>query len=214
MNALRTAIGSFKADGRACERSLALAAASVTVGEEALVSLGFDLAARHDNDPSRIYELVLQSYLFLGFPRMLAAAYVFAEQFPGFKRDAGTGPISNVEAKAWYESGISLCRQIYGDSFDRLQSRVTDIAPEVFRWMIVEGYGKVLSREALPIVDRELCIIAFLMMENRPKQLHSHIHGAINVGAGKSVIRAVVTDIGDAAGAGYRSAEELLSKLM
>jgi 4-carboxymuconolactone decarboxylase len=49
--------------------------------------------------------------------------------------------------------------------------------------MVVEGYGKVLARPGLPLVMRELCIVAILAVTGASKQLYSHLRGALNVGA-------------------------------
>ncbi len=79
--------------------------------------------------------------------------------------------------------------------------------------MILEGYGKVLSRENLPLITRELSIVAFLTMENRVRQLHSHILGALNVGASEALVKSVVDDLGSSAGDGYNSALQILDKV-
>ena len=49
--------------------------------------------------------------------------------------------------------------------------------------MLVEGYGKVLGRPGLALVMRELCIVATLAVTGASKQLHSHLRGALNIGA-------------------------------
>ncbi|MEA1981713.1 MAG: hypothetical protein U9N54_12185, partial [candidate division Zixibacteria bacterium] len=94
-----------------------------------------------------------------------------------------------------------------------LKTKVEKIAPEIFRWMVFEGYGKVLSRSELNIKDRELSIIVFLMMENMVKQLHSHILGALNVGVEINLIKQVIEDIGQSAGDGYLAAVDILTKV-
>ena len=58
--------------------------------------------------------------------------------------------------------------------------------------MIVEGYGKVLSRPALDLPRRELCIVAACAASKQDRQLHSHLHGALNVGVEPSVIDAAI----------------------
>ncbi|MFM8772019.1 MAG: carboxymuconolactone decarboxylase family protein, partial [Candidatus Kapaibacterium sp.] len=50
-------------------------------------------------------------------------------------------------------------------------------------WMIIEGYGKTLSRKGLPVLERELCIVCMLAALDKPAQLYSHVRGAFNVGA-------------------------------
>lgn len=49
--------------------------------------------------------------------------------------------------------------------------------------MVVEGYGKVLGRPGLDLPVRELCIVALLAVLGAPRQLHSHLRGALNAGA-------------------------------
>jgi 4-carboxymuconolactone decarboxylase len=49
--------------------------------------------------------------------------------------------------------------------------------------MIAEGYGKVLSRPGLDLARRELCVIAACAAGGHARQLHAHLHGALNVGA-------------------------------
>ena len=87
------------------------------------------------------------------------------------------------------------------------------LAPDIFRWMIIEGYGKVLSRQILNIVDRELAIVAALMVDNRQKQLYSHMKGALNAGASEDLLKSVITDISHAAPDGYRSYQDIFVKM-
>ena len=60
---------------------------------------------------------------------------------------------------------------------------VERLHPALDRWMVEEGYGKVLSRGATDERTRELCIVALLGAANHERQLHSHLSGALNVGA-------------------------------
>jgi 4-carboxymuconolactone decarboxylase len=58
--------------------------------------------------------------------------------------------------------------------------------------MIVEGYGKVLSRAGLDLGRRELCIMAACAASGQDRQLHSHLHGARNVGVPDDAIGAAL----------------------
>ena len=49
--------------------------------------------------------------------------------------------------------------------------------------MVEEGYGKVLSRPPMGEITRELCIVSLLGAAGHDRQLHSHLLGALNVGA-------------------------------
>ena len=195
------------------ERTLALFSAVITFDETELTVRTIKRAVALGLERSKLYEIILQSYLFLGFPRMLQAADTLNQVLPLKLLSAEFSQINEKEAENWHLEGINLCKSIYQEKYEPLKDKVMDMAPEVFRWMVHEGYGKVLSRKKLSIITRELSIIAFLMMENRERQLHSHIYGARNVGASSELISCVINDIGDAAGAGFVTAKNIMEKL-
>ncbi len=194
-------------------RSLALFSAAIAVGRTEILSEAVALGIRYSLRHDQLYEVLLQSYLFLGYPRMLIAAEVLGSAFPDSQRNSMLRPYDNDESAAWFDNGTELCRRVYGDSYEPLKARVESVAPEVFRWMIVEGYGKVLSRPGLDVIDRELSIVSSLVIENRPMQLFSHMKGALNVGASGQLLQTVVDDIGSVAGEGYRNALAIMDRL-
>jgi 4-carboxymuconolactone decarboxylase len=63
--------------------------------------------------------------------------------------------------------------------------------------MITEGYGKVLSRPGLDLMRRELCIVAACAAAGQERQLHSHLHGTLNVGVPANVVDEAVEAIAD-----------------
>jgi alkylhydroperoxidase/carboxymuconolactone decarboxylase family protein YurZ len=205
-------LASFDPDTDRCPRILALYSAAVAVADEPVLIAALEMARRLDIDYRPLYECTLQSYLFLGFPRMLIAAEQLAKYFPGEGKSTLLEKVSAEESEQWFRDGVSLCRKVYSDNYEPLKARVESFAPDIFRWMILEGYGKVLSRDDVGIVDRELSIIAILMMENKIKQLHSHILGARNVGAKERLIRQVIEDVGLAAGDGYATALAIIAR--
>ena len=194
-------------------RVTSLFAASLAAADCDTITQSIRVARSSGVAREQLYEVILQSYLFLGFPRMLIGAGELDTNWPvESRRPTMTEAISPDEATAWFENGLSLCRKIYGDSFEPLRERVERIAPEAFRWMIIEGYGKVLSRNGLALIDRELCIIGSLIIENRPDQLHSHLRGAINAGASQQLVKTVLDDLGEPAGEGYQTALKLFAE--
>ena len=194
-------------------RTFSQIAAAIAAGETEAIDRSLLLAREQTVERAKVYELVLQSYLFVGFPRMLIAASQLDTVWPAETTpEHQTYPVSPEESNRWFTDGLALCRKIYGNAFEPLKEKVERIAPEVFRWMIIEGYGKVLSRNGLSLVDRELGIVATLVIENRKDQLHSHIRGALNAGASAERIATVIDDLGVAAGQGYQTARELLER--
>jgi 4-carboxymuconolactone decarboxylase len=49
--------------------------------------------------------------------------------------------------------------------------------------MVEDGYGRVLGRPGLDLAVRELCIVGLLCPQDAPRQLYSHLRGALNTGA-------------------------------
>ncbi len=210
---LKNCVSQFAPEENINSRLLSIFSAAITTADEGIIKLSILKAKENSITPQQLYEIVLQSYLFLGFPKMLTAAEYLGKYYPSAHTMSGNGKISTVEADDWYNRGTDLCKLVYKNNYDPLKTKVEKIAPEIFRWMVFEGYGKVLSRSELNIKDRELSIIAFLMMENMVKQLHSHILGALNVGVEISLIKQVIEDIGQSAGDGYLVAVDILTKV-
>ena len=206
-------IAAFRPERHARPRCLAIYAAALALADNRLLSLAIERGRQHGLNRSDFYEVVLQSYLFLGFPRMLSAAEHLELMLPNGAKGDTVPAATDTDIARWQQRGTDLCRRVYGESFPLLKEKVQPIAPEIFDWMIFEGYGKVLSRPGLDVISRELCIVAFLMAENRPVQLYSHMRGALNVGANPDLLRMVIDDLGEAFGDGYRAAQEILARL-
>lgn len=129
-----------------------------------------------------IEELLLQTYLFAGFPRTLNGM----REWRRLVRSPVSGPAPDgARVRAL---GEATCRRVYGDMYERLRVNIRELHPLLDEWMIVEGYGKVLSRPALDLGRRELCIVAACAATAQDRQLQSHLHGARNVGVPPGVI--------------------------
>ena len=82
-------------------------------------------------------------------------------------------------------------------------------------WMVIDGYGKVLSRPGLDLERRELCVVAACAAMGQDRQLHSHLHGALNVGVAPDVITAAIEAVAELIGAERaRSARLLLARVL
>lgn len=213
VNNFSTCLQTTEPDRYAVTRSLALYSAAITVADESVQRDTIEFCLNRGADHRQIYEVMLQSYLFLGFPRMLEAASLLRQVIPDPMPVSEPVEPDNGTMATWLERGEQLCRQVYDDNYDRLKSRVQSLAPEVFFWMELEGYGKVLSRPGLDIIDREMAIIACLIIENRATQLHSHLRGAINVGCSPELLNSVITDLAPLAEEGFASAQSILKRL-
>lgn len=72
-------------------------------------------------------------------------------------------------------------------------SRVKEFAPELSDAMLVEGYGKVLSRTNIDVRMRELCVVVILALKHRLRQLLSHALGCLRLGVTEDQLRFAVS---------------------
>ncbi|UCC82332.1 MAG: carboxymuconolactone decarboxylase family protein [Gemmatimonadota bacterium] len=137
---------------------------------------------------SEVEEAILQSYLFLGFPSAI-------EAFRRWRTHGVAAPEAAAEgSEAWVERGEATCATVYGDHYESLRENIARFHPELDRWMVMEGYGKVLSRPALSLEVREMLIVAMLVVqgESGRRQLRSHLQGALNAGVAPADVERTV----------------------
>jgi len=149
--------------------------------------------------PSWVEEVVLQSYLFAGFPRALNAAREWRRASGRPAPDSDPGE-DFTNAAQWRQSGEAACATVYGPFYERLRHNIRQLHPALDAWMIVDGYGKVLSRPALDLKRRELCIVSACALARQDRQLHSHLYGALHSGATPAEVRASIDAIADLLG--------------
>ena len=129
-----------------------------------------------------VEELVLQSVLMVGYPRALVAFTIWRKA--GGAAAADTDPDQDYSrAPEWTRRGEELCAVVYGENYGKLRQSVRALHPALDSWMITEGYGRTLARPGLDLRRRELCIVAQTAVLETPRQLHSHLRGALNAGA-------------------------------
>lgn len=145
--------------------------------------------------PEWVEEVILQTYLFAGFPRALNGAREW-RRISG--RRAPTDDVgATYDQDAWAARGEVTCSTVYGPFYERLRVNIRELHPALDAWMIVEGYGKVLGRPVLDLARRELCVVAACAIARQDRQLHSHLHGALHAGAAAEVVTATLDAIGD-----------------
>jgi 4-carboxymuconolactone decarboxylase len=194
-------------------RVLVQLSAAIAAGDEATVRTWFVQAAR-DVPPLHVEELVLQSYLFCGFPRALNAAREW-RRVSGRPAPASDEADDVSRGEEWRERGEQTCAAVYDGMYEKLRLNVRDLHPALDSWMVVDGYGKVLSRPGLDLPRRELCIVAACAAMGQDRQLHSHLRGALNVGVDPVVLGEVLDAVAGLVGPERaRSARLLLARIL
>ncbi|HKW40102.1 MAG TPA: carboxymuconolactone decarboxylase family protein [Gemmatimonadales bacterium] len=177
-------------------RALVLVAAAVAKGR--LPELEARLtAARDAGVPSLwIEELLLQSMLVVGYPLALVA-------FGAWRGVNGSSPphqdaaeeLAHADWESWAARGAAVCRAVYGRAFHKLLLNLRALHPALEDLVLVDAYGKVIGRPGLDLKRRELTTIAATAVLGTAQQLHSHLRGALNVGATQEEIEGVLRAI-------------------
>jgi len=139
-----------------------------------------------------VEELLLQSVLMTGYPRALVAFTIW-RKFSGIPAPASDEGVDYALVGDWTRRGEEVCGTVYGENYRKLRDSVRTLHPAVDSWMVTEGYGRTLGRPGLDLMRRELCIVAQTAVLETPRQLHSHLRGALNAGASFGQIEGVLS---------------------
>lgn len=172
--------------------ALALAAAAAVLNRQQDLATALHFGLEHGIPPRHCYEALLQLYLFAGFPAALEALATFRSVLATAEIAWPDNAPEPYDTHVFSERGEELCRTIYTTAYSKMRERVGRLSPDLDLWMVVEGYGKTLSRPGLSTDRRELVIVAALAVLGWRNQLYSHIRGAVNVGVQRSECEAIL----------------------
>jgi len=149
------------------------------------------LAKRKRIPNTRLYEALLQNYLFAGYPLAIISLKILNKHVR-FNAKTSTDDMNLYHFRT---RGEENCKAIYGKKYEKLITNVNSFSPELSEWLVLEGYGKVLGREGLSLKERELCIVSVLTALKFEDQLYSHINGAFRVGAASKEIEIIIENL-------------------
>jgi 4-carboxymuconolactone decarboxylase len=154
----------------------------------------------------------LQTYLFAGYPATINA-FILLNEVAGSDREFLREEPASLEQ--WQERGEEFCRKVYGSQYESLIHNMKQLHPDLADWMILEGYGKVLSRPFLSPAVRELLTIAMTAVQQVERQFYSHVRGALNVGASPQQITSVFDQVKSYLDENaYRHYQQILNSLL
>ncbi|PYO35968.1 MAG: hypothetical protein DMD71_07620 [Gemmatimonadetes bacterium] len=173
-------------------RTIALlrVATAIAQGDEALLRERMTVARAAKVPTEWVEELLLQSLLNVGYPLTLMAFGIWRE-VAGPVTKAGED-LTHDHWALWKERGAKLCAEVYGRTYHKLLLNLRGLHPALEALVVVDAYGKVLSRPGLDAQRRELCTLAAIAMLTTPRQLHAHLRGALNTGSSREDVDAVL----------------------
>jgi 4-carboxymuconolactone decarboxylase len=186
-----------RADMAAQQRFLCTAACLQAIGEYRDLAKILGLALDAGVEIGAIYEVLLQGYLFCGYPRAIESFISLDEilirrgmSLDGFRAQ----PLDPAESLL--KRGTATAETVHRDKFARIHDRISAVCPDLGYLMVAEGYGHILSRPGLKLDERELAVVSTLTALGSPRQLNSHIRGASNVGSSPTeILAAIVTTV-------------------
>jgi len=144
-------------------------------------------------EPDRTWrEVVLQTHLFAGFPRVVEACGVLAAH-----GGLGVPEEAELEDAADPAAGRALFDAIYGDQSAEVRAALRSFHPLLERWVAEHAYARGLARGGLAADRRELCAVAALAVLGSERQLAAHARGAVRLGAPRDDVEATLTVIAD-----------------
>jgi alkylhydroperoxidase/carboxymuconolactone decarboxylase family protein YurZ len=170
--------------------ALALLSSSAVLRKEKALREILSFLKEKQYSSRKIYEALLQTYLFAGYPSALISLSVYSEYF-----DKGTNEIENKGLKPLRKRVEENCRIIYGNKYEKLIRNINTYSPELADWLVTEGYGKVIGRSGLSLIEREVCSIAVLTALKFESQLYSHINGGHRLGLHWTEIQNIIESL-------------------
>jgi len=165
-------------------------ATAIAKGDEAVLRERMTAARAADVPTEWVDELLLQSLLNVGYPLTLMAFGVWRE-VAGPVAKAGED-LTHDHWALWKERGAKLCAEVYGRTYHKLLLNLRSLHPALEALVVVDAYGKVLSRPGLDAQRRELCTLAAIAMLTTPRQLHAHLRGALFTGSTREEVDQVL----------------------
>lgn len=174
-------------------RDLVRFAAAVAQGYEPEIRERASAMRASQVPPEWVEELLLQSVLMVGYPRTLAAFGIWRRVSGLRAPDTDEGTEIESRESEWIRRGEATCETVYGDNYRKLRDNVRALHPALDVWIVAHGYGRTISRPGLDLQRRELCTVAQTAVLETPRQLHSHLRGALNAGASFAEIEGVLS---------------------
>jgi len=140
-------------------------------------------------DPNKVRMVIEQAQLFCGFPRMLNALFALREAAEKAEVSLDGGEIHKLATTSesdLSDQGRELWNKVYGENAERVLEKTQAASAEAARWSLAHAYGRVMGRDGLGELQRELCVVAGLIPMDVQPQLKGHVMGAVNLGASKT----------------------------
>ncbi|MCS6999569.1 MAG: hypothetical protein RML15_03400 [Bacteroidota bacterium] len=173
--------------------ALLIAVAAETAGDRDLLQAAVETYLTFDNRYDRLYELLIQTYLFAGFPAVIEGLKVAHRVAHAREIHVSSNIRESYNPDLFIYRGTRHFHLVYGAQADQVQRLLHELSPELEQWILLEGYGKILARPfAVSPLEREFGAIVALAVGTWHVQLRSHLHAAAALGASSATLSEVL----------------------
>ena len=165
------------------QRTLCLALALAATGQFDQLKRVYEAARALGAELPSLREGALMTHLFGGFPRAIEAFRVLHDLFPGSGELAPETPSDGQEDRQG--TGRGVFDRIYQTQAPSVLETLRSYSPTFEKAVLEDAYGRVLARPALDLATRERMAVCALTAQRLPRQLRSHMEGALRCGVSR-----------------------------
>src|SRR2546423_7502755 len=156
-------------------------AAATATGDEAKLRDRMIAARAVDVPPQWVDELLLQSFLNVGYPLALVAFGVWRGIEGPRQETMEDERIAHPDWERWTTRGVEACAEVYGRTFHKLMLNLRTLHPAIEPLVVVDAYGKILGRPGLDSKRRELCALAGIALPNTAPPLRGQLRSGLTI---------------------------------
>ncbi|MFH0944586.1 MAG: carboxymuconolactone decarboxylase family protein, partial [Planctomycetota bacterium] len=164
-------------------RTLCLALALAATGQFSKLKRVYEAARALGADLSALREGALMTHLFGGFPRAIEAFRVLHEVCSGPGALPPEAPSHPPRDRL--STGRGVFERIYDEKAPSVLATLKSYSPTFEEAVLEDAYGRVLARPALDLATRERMAVCALTAQRLPRQLRSHMEGALRCGVSR-----------------------------
>lgn len=87
---------------------------------------------------------------------------------------------------------MSIRQAIWGENLQAIEQSLTEVDADLYGYIRDFAYEEILARPTLDLKTRELLAITSLIALGAPKEIATHIQGALNNGATEQEVRETI----------------------
>lgn len=146
--------------------------------------------------PVEVKEIVYQSVPYVGIARVFDFLHATNEILANRGVELPLEGRSTTTPETRNTAGLKVQKEIFGEMIDRMREEAPGDQRHIHTYLSDNCFGDFYTRTGLDIPTRELLTFSMLLsMGGCEPQLKGHVLGNVNVGNGRAVLLAVITQL-------------------